>query len=311
MVRHAYSTTLGEAYWAEIESFVQSQAASRLAGKVQLIVTSPPFPLNKKKAYGNLTGDAYRAWVAGVVADCCALLKPTGSLVIELGNAWVSGSPEMSTLPLETLLAVKETAKLVLCQQFVAHNPARLPSPVQWVNIERSRVKDTYTNVWWMSPTPRPEADNRRVLTDYSDSMKRLLKRGAYNSGARPSGHKIGTRSFLTDNGGAIPSNVIEASNTTSSGPYHKACARLGLPVHPARMQPEIAEFFVRFLSAPGDLVLDPFAGSNTTGEIAERLKRRWIAVDADLDYVRGSSGRFASVRWLLQTHPLADRGAE
>lgn len=303
--RRAYSTDLGTAYWSRVEDFVADVRASELVGQVQLILTSPPFPLNKKKAYGNLTGDRYRDWLADVMTDLSKLLAPTGSLVIELGNAWVSRSPEMSTLPLETLLAIKDRADLSLCQQFVVNNPARLPSPVQWVNVERIRVKDTFTNVWWLSPSPRPEADNRSVLVDYSESMKRLLKRGRYNSGARPSGHTIGQDSFLADHGGAIPSNVLEAANTTSGGSYPKACRALGVPIHPARMQPEIVEFFVKFLSSEGDLVLDPFAGSNTTGEVAERAGRRWVAIDAELDYLRGSTGRFQTHRWWLRSEPL------
>ncbi len=303
--RRAYSTDLGTAYWSKVEDFLSDGRADELAGQVQLILTSPPFPLNTKKAYGNLTGDKYRDWLADVMGGLSKLLAPTGSLVIELGNAWVSGSPEMSTLPLETLLAIKARTDLSLCQQFVVNNPARLPSPVQWVNVERIRVKDTFTNIWWLSPSPRPEADNRRVLVDYSESMKRLLKRGRYNSGGRPSGHTIGHESFLTDHGGAIPSNVLEASNTTSVGSYPEACRAMGVPIHPARMQPEVVEFFVKFLSSEGDIVLDPFAGSNTTGGVAEHTGRKWVAIDAELDYLRGSTGRFQTHRWWLRSEPL------
>ncbi|MEX1026892.1 MAG: site-specific DNA-methyltransferase [Candidatus Paceibacterota bacterium] len=303
--RRAYSTERGEAYWSTVEDFLESPLADEVRGEVQLVLTSPPFPLHKKKAYGNLNGDSFRDWLTETMTRIADLIKPTGSLVIELGNAWESGQPEMSTLPLETLLALKSQANLALCQQFIVHNPARLPSPVQWVNIERSRVKDSFTHVWWLSPTAHPEADNRRVLTEYSSSMKKLLERQSYNDGLRPSGHNIGNASFLSDNGGAIPSNVLEASNTRSSGSYPKTCQRLGVPVHPARMQPEVADFFIKFLSSPGDLVLDPFAGSNTTGEAAERHNRRWIAIDAELDYLRGSTGRFEDARWWLRTHPL------
>jgi site-specific DNA-methyltransferase (cytosine-N4-specific) len=154
-------------------------------------------------------------------------------------------------------------------------------------------VKDSYTNIWWMAPSDRPKANNRNVLVEYSDSMKRLLQRQTYNSGRRPSGHDIGDESFLADNGGAIPPNVLAASNTLSSDAYRSYCLMHDLPVHPARMAPEIVEFFVRFLTDEGDLVLDPFAGSNTTGAIAERLGRNWIGIEADYRYIAGSIGRF------------------
>lgn len=303
--RRTYSTACGTAYWGRVEDFVSSKVGQDLAGSVRLIITSPPFPLNRKKAYGNLEGNEYKRWIACVMRRLSGLLLPDGSLVIEIGNAWVPKSPEMSTLPIETLLEVKREADLALCQQFVVHNPARLPSPVQWVNVERSRVKDTFTNVWWLSPTPQPYADNRRVLNEYSDSMQKLLKRGSYNAGGRPSGHQIGESSFLQDHGGSIPANVIEASNTAATGAYSKWCKEIGVPIHPARMQVEVTDFFVKLLTDQGDLVLDPFAGSNTTGASAERLRRHWVALDAELDYLRGSFGRFDSARWWLRRQPL------
>jgi site-specific DNA-methyltransferase (cytosine-N4-specific) len=221
------------------------------------------------------------------------MLAPGGSIVLELGNAWEPGRPIMSTLALEALLAFRAAAHLRLIQQFVAHNPARLPSPAQWVNVERIRVKDSFTHLWWLAPSDRPYADNRSVLQAYSDSMKELLRSRQYNSGKRPSGHKVGKKSFLRDNGGSIPSNVLNFSNTSSTDAYQEYCRQKDLKPHPARMQTGVAEFFIKFLTRPGDLVFDPFAGSNTTGAMAEALGRNWISVEANKEYVRGSRGRF------------------
>ncbi|WP_419847263.1 DNA-methyltransferase [Candidatus Poriferisocius sp.] len=288
-----------------MEEFLHDQIANSLKGEIQLILTSPPFPLNKRKAYGNLQGTEYLEWITSVVANTVEFLKPNGSLVIELGNAWVPRSPEMSTLPLETLLSIKEKTGFSLCQQFIIQNPARLPSPVQWVNVERIRVKDTFTHAWWLAPTPRPHADNRNVLIEYSESMKTLLAKQHYNAGNRPSGHRIGSKSFLSNNGGAIPSNVLTASNTTSMGKYQQVCRQNNLPIHPARMQPEVVEFFVNFLTEPNDLVLDPFGGSNTTGYVAESLARNWISIETDFDYIRGSTARFDSVQWNLSPEEI------
>jgi DNA modification methylase len=162
--------------------------------------------------------------------------------------------------------------------------------------VERIRVKDSFTHLWWLAPSDRPYADNRSVLTEYSDSMKFLLKSKRYNSGKRPSGHRIGGQSFLKNNGGSIPSNVLPFSNTSSADAYQEYCREKGLKPHPARMQPGVAEFFVKFLTRPGDVVFDPFAGSNTTGAMAEVLGRNWISVEANREYIRGSRGRFLSV---------------
>jgi len=260
---------------------------------VQLVFTSPPFPLNTKKRYGNLQGQDYVDWLASFARSFRSLLTADGSVVMELGNAWEPGSPSMSTLPLQALLSFAAAGDFHVCQQFIANNPARLPSPVQWVNIERIRLKDTYTHVWWMAATQRPKADNRRVLTPYSERMQRLLSTGRYNSGRRPSEHVIGAESFLRNNGGAIPGNVLTISNTASSDPYLRYCREHGLTPHPARMSAQLAEFFVKLLTEKGDIVMDPFAGSNTTGATAEMLGRRWISSEPSDEYIEGSKGRF------------------
>lgn len=290
----AYSTEKGSCFKGTVEEFLDSNNAMKIHGSVDLVFTSPPFPLNRKKKYGNLNGHEYIDWLSGLAMDLRGLLRDTGSLVIELGNAWEPGKPVMSTLALEALLAFVKAGEFQLCQQFVWHNPARLPSPVQWVNKERIRVKDAFTHLWWMSTTDRPKADNRRVLKAYSTRMRQLLDRQSYNAGQRPSEHTIGKESFLTDHGGAIPSNVISVANTQANTNYLKYCRDHHLTPHPARMPPDVAEFFVKFLTEPGDLILDPFAGSNTTGAAAECLGRKWIAIEPQDEYIAGSRSRFA-----------------
>ncbi|HEX7319492.1 MAG TPA: site-specific DNA-methyltransferase [bacterium] len=296
-IREAYKTTRGTMYQGNAENALTSLTFAKYKGKVQLILTSPPFPLNRKKKYGNLQGEAYIHWLANFAQTFRKLLKKDGSIVLELGNAWEPGKPIMSPLALRSLLAFLEAGQFNLCQQFIVYNPARLPSPAQWVNVERIRVKDSFTFVWWMSPNERPKADNRRILKPYSDSMLRLLKTKKYNAGSRPSEHHIGEKSFLTNNKGAIPSNVITLSNTASSDEYLRYCRSNNLQPHPARMPVALPEFFIKFLTTPQNLVLDPFGGSNTTGAAAERLKRRWIAIEADNNYIQGSRGRFSALQ--------------
>ena len=294
--RVAYRTLLGTMIRGTIEATLSTGLLAAQAQQVQLIFTSPPFPLNRRKSYGNRVGDDYLQWLSSLASSLADLLAPDGSIVMEIGNAWEPGQPTMSTLPLEALLAFLKKANLTLCQQFVAHNPARLPGPAQWVTIERTRVKDSFTNIWWMSRTPRPKADNRQVLVEYSKAMKNLLKRQTYNRGVRPSGHDIRGDSFLRDNGGAIPSNVLEFANTRSSDPYHTYCLTQGLCIHPARMSPQIAEFFIKMLTDRGDTVLDPFSGSNVTGAVAEELGRHWISIEPNESFISGSRGRFTEI---------------
>jgi site-specific DNA-methyltransferase (cytosine-N4-specific) len=276
-----------------IEAFLQSPRSAEYAGKVQLIFTSPPFPLNRKKAYGNKQGEEFSTWLADLAPNLKKLLTPTGSIVMEMGNAWEPGRPVMSVLALESLLQFLKKGELQLAQQFICYNPARLPSPAQWVNVDRIRLKDAYTHVWWMAATDRPYADNRQVLTPYSKSMLHLLKTGKYNSGKRPSEHHIGKTSFLTKNKGAIPANVLTITNTGTGDVYQKYCRENGIKPHPARMPVALPEFFIKLLTKGDDLVMDPFAGSNTTGAVAQQLKRKWISVEAKDEYIESSKSRF------------------
>ena len=182
----AYNTLLGRCYLGSIENALNDKEFQLCKGKVNLIFTSPPFPLNRKKKYGNRTGSEYVKWLSEITTSLAEYLTPTGSLVIEIGNAWQSSVPFMSTLPLETLLAIKKKGKYGLCQQFVWFNPAKLPGPAQWVNVERIRVKDAFTTIWWLSRSRTPSANNSNVLEEYSKSMRRLISSGKYNSGVRP-----------------------------------------------------------------------------------------------------------------------------
>ena len=289
----AYQTAYGRMMQGLSDEILNSGALDRFEGKINLVFTSPPFPLNRKKRYGNKNGDEYIKWLSAYGPLLKKMLAPDGSIVMEVGNAWEQGSPVMSTLPIRSLLQFQEDNELFLCQEFVWQNPAKLPSPAQWVNVDRVRVKDSFTKIWWMSASEKPKADNRRVLQEYSKSMKDLLKTGKYNSGKRPSEHNIGEQSFNTDNGGAIPGSVLTFANTQANDEYQVYCRDQEIELHPARMPIELAGFFINFLTDPGDLVLDPFGGSNTTGAAAERLGRFWLSIEAEEKYISGSMGRF------------------
>jgi DNA modification methylase len=292
-----FNTKRGKLYVGLVEELLASKPGKALQGKVQLLFTSPPFPLNHKKAYGNFIGEEYVRWLSDFAPTFAKLLKPDGSIVIEIGNGWEPKRPVQSLMSLKALLAFAEhpDAGLRLCQEFVGYNRARLPAPAEWVTIRRIRVKDSYTHVWWLATNDKPKSNNRNVAKEYSPSMKRLLERKKYNAGARPSGYVIGETSFFTDNGGAIPSNLIEFSNTQSSDPYLRACKERGEKPHPARMPKAIPEFFIKLLTDKGDLVFDPFGGSNVTGFVAESLGRRWITIEAQETYARQSTWRFES----------------
>jgi site-specific DNA-methyltransferase (cytosine-N4-specific) len=258
---------------------------------VDLVVTSPPYALHFKKEYGNVDKDGYVGWLVPFGREIRRILKPTGSFVLNIGGSYNPGQPTRSLYHFKVAIALCERVGFHLAQECFWYNPAKLPAPAEWVNVRRCRVKDSVEYVWWFSKTAFPAADNREVLVPYSEDMKRLLVKG-YRSKKRPSGHNI-TGKFRNNRGGSIPSNLIVRGNNESNTDYVKACARLGVKVHPARYPAALPQFFIRLLSKMGDVVLDPFAGSNTTGRVAEDLARRWISIEIDPAYTKASAVRF------------------
>ena len=262
---------------------------------VDLIVTSPPYGLVRKKEYGNVDSQEYVKWFLPFGREFKRILKPSGSLVIDIGGAWMPGQPTRSLYHFELLISLCRNLGFHLAQEFFWWNPSRLPTPAEWVNIRRVRVKDAVDCIWWLSPEPWPKASNRRVLQPYSESMKSLLQNG-YKAMLRPSGHDISEK-FGKDNGASIPPNLIALAHTESNSAYLRYCKQRKLKPHPARFPEELPEYFIRMLTDPGDVVVDPFAGSCSTGSVAERLGRQWLCVDVCEDYVNGALGRFTGLR--------------
>ncbi|MCX8155415.1 MAG: site-specific DNA-methyltransferase [Verrucomicrobiae bacterium] len=286
--RLVHKTRLGHIYLGDSLALFRDWIAEQ---SVDLIMTSPPFGLVRKKDYGNVAADQYVEWFRPFARAFQRALKPNGSLVIDIGGAWNPGHPTKSLYQYELLICLCREFGFHLAQEFFWWNPARLPTPAEWVTVRRIRVKDAVNCIWWLSPSPWPKASNRRVLQPYSESMKELLAKG-YKPKLRPSGHDISDK-FGTDNGAAIPPNLLAIAHTESNSRYIRYCAENGLKPHPARFPCELPEFFIRMLTDAHDLVVDPFAGSCVTGEAAEKCGRRWICCEVVYEYVRGAVGRF------------------
>jgi DNA modification methylase len=261
------------------------------SSSVDLIMTSPPFGLVREKEYGNVPAEEYCLWFRPFAEQFRRVLKDSGSLVIDFGGAWKRGQPARELYHFELLVMLCRQYGFSLAQEFYWWNPSKLPSPAEWVTVRRIRVKDSINTVWWLSKSAWPKASNRRVLLPYSDAMHSLFKNG-YRAKSRPSGHIISDR-FSTDNGGSIPPNLLAVANTESNSSYLRYCNDQGIKPHPARFPQEIPEFFIRMLTDEGDLIVDPFAGSCVTGEVAEKLDRRWVCAELRADYLAGALGRF------------------
>ncbi|HXQ73798.1 MAG TPA: site-specific DNA-methyltransferase [Pyrinomonadaceae bacterium] len=288
----AYFTQLGAAYCGD-----SRQLLTKIPdGSINLVLTSPPFALQRQKEYGNKSQDAYVDWLLEFARLVYNKLTKDGSFVLDLGGAYEQGVPVRSLYNFRVLIRLCDELGFRLAEDFYWFNPSKLPSPIEWVNKRKLRAKDSVNTVWWLAKTDFPKANVCNVLAEYSTRMKELLKDpdGFYTPARRPSGHDI-SRGFAKDNGGAIPSNLLQIPNSESNGCYLAACKAVGVKRHPARFPSKLPSFFIKLLTDEQDVVLDIFAGSNTTGHTAELLDRRWISFDENLEYLASSCFRFLS----------------
>lgn len=282
-----YQTPLGAMYCADSLQLMRCLPAD----SIDLVVTSPPYALHFKKEYGNADQADYVDWLLPFAAEIKRIIKPSGSFVLNLGGAWQPGAPVRSLYHFRVVIALCDLLGYNLAQEFFWYNPAKMPAPAEWVNVRRIRVKDSVEYIFWFVKDPSAKANNRNVLSAYSPDMKRLIVRGVRNT-VRPSGHAI-KPSFATDQGGAIPPNIIQCGNNESNSLYIKGSKAAGAKIHPARYPAELPRFFIEFLTDRQDLVLDPFGGSNTTGAVAESLGRKWITCEINPAYAEDSRLRF------------------
>jgi site-specific DNA-methyltransferase (cytosine-N4-specific) len=285
-----YRTAYGAAYVGDALELLRKLPDE----SVDLVLTSPPFPLQRQKEYGNVDQEEYIDWFLPFASEVKRVLKKEGSFVLDLGGTYLKGRPVRSLYNYRILIRMCDELGWRLAEEFFWFNPSKLPSPIEWVNKRKIRVKDAVNTVWWFSKTDFPKADATKVLAPYSERMELLLRKRDkyYSPKERPSGHNISGR-FVENRGGAIPPNLLVIPNTKSNSQYLRCCRMVGVRGHPARFPEELPEFFIRFLTDEGDVVLDIFAGSNTTGAVAEALGRRWMAFEIDQLYLAASAFRF------------------
>ncbi|WP_353068791.1 site-specific DNA-methyltransferase [Tunturibacter empetritectus] len=296
-----FSSRYGAAYLGDSLEVLRTLPS----GCVNLVVTSPPYALHFKKEYGNETKEQYVEWFLPFAREIFRVLAQDGSFVLNIGGSYNKGTPTRSLYHFRLLLALVDEIGFFLAQECFWHNPAKMPVPAEWVTVRRIRVRDSVEYVWWFSKTPHPKASNLKVLRDYSADMIRLNKRNLRET-TRPSGHVIRESFTKLHPGGAIPSNVVESGwdlespesmmkmgNNSANDQYTLRCKAEGIKIHPARFPSALPKFFIKMLTEPNDLVFDPFGGSLTTGAVAEKLERRWIAGEAVEEYLKAGTFRF------------------
>lgn len=303
----AFSTDLGVAIWGENKSVFAS-----LDEPIALCITSPPYPLKVSRQYGNPNIQEYIYFILSSLEPIVRSLIKGGSIVINFANdIFESGMPSRSLYLEQVVLAICEELGLHLMDRIPWVNKSKPPGPTYWTCVNRYQLSAAYEPIYWFTNDPLSiRADNRRVLEPHSDSHIKLMRQGGerrnikYGDGA----YHLREKSFSQNTPGKIPRNVLERGHSCSdSRAFRHAAKELHLPTHGAMFPSSIPEFFIKYLTEPGDLVVDLFSGSGKTGLKAEELGRRWIISEWILEYIRVSAELFKQKQGFVMNPILLD----
>lgn len=288
-----FRTDLGLAIWGP-----SGDIFKRLNVPVVLAFSSPPFPLSKPRSYGNPAEREIVDYICDTLEPIVEALAPEGSLVLNVSqDIFLPGTPARSTYVERLTLEICDRFGLHLMDRLIWENPSKAPGPVQWASKTRQQLNVGYEPVLWFArDAVRCKSSNLRVLQPHSERHLKLIKSGGekrhtnYGDGA----YRLRPGSFSNETAGTIPKNVLTRGHRCAFGSQHRQAAEaLGLPTHGAPMPLSIPEFLIQFLSEPGDLVIDPWAGRNATSYAAEMLGRAWMSGELMLQHIRTGAEMF------------------
>lgn len=292
----AFSSELGVAIWGSSKQVMQKH----ISEPIHLCFTSPPYPLKQQRAYGSCWKDevGYIDFLCETLEPIVAKLVPGGSIVLNVSNdIYVSKKPARSLYLERLILALHDRLDLELMDRHVWRSN-KAPSPLYWSSIKRIQLNAQYEPVLWFSNDPiNSLASIDRVLEDHSDRHKEFIKSGGikkpkvYGDGA----YRKYKGDYSKPTKGRIPHNCFFIANHCPSGrKVNKYARNLGIPTHGAKMPLKLAEFYIKYLTDKGQTVIDPFAGTLTLGEAAEKNGRHWICIDKIREYIYQGLSRFS-----------------
>lgn len=291
-----FSTDLGAAILGHCD-----HVFAAINAPISLVVTSPPYPLTKARAYGNVPVNMYIDWLIKTIRPVVKNMVQGGSICLNLSNDKFvpGGGPERSTYLERLTIALEDELGLHLMDRLIWSCPNKAPGPVKYASIDRTQLNVGYEPVLWMTNDPfRVRSNNTRVLQAHTQRHLDLIAKGGeqrevtYSDGA----YRLRVGSFGNETAGRIPRNVLTfGHNCADQRAYKQAARAQGLPAHGAPMPLSLAKFLIEFLSEPGDVIADPFGGSFTTAKAAELLGRRWLSTECMAEYVIGGAWRFRS----------------
>lgn len=284
-----HSTDLGVSVWGDA-----AQLMSKLDQPIQLCFTSPPYPLQNARAYGNKQGQAYIDFICSVIEPIAKNLAEGGSIVLNLSNdIFLSKSPARSTYLERLTIEFEDNLGLSLMDRLVWSNPCKIPTPTHWCLKPTTpyHLKSSYEPLLWFTNNPNKiQANNRNILKPNSEEMTKLYQSGgdfrskSYGDGA----YDLTKGGFMKETEGTLMGNVITLSHKCKDSALASRIAeKLGIPPHGAMFPTGLASLLVKWLTKEGQCVVDPFSGSGKVGLAAEMLGRTWVCAEKVAEYMQ------------------------
>lgn len=296
----AWSTDLGIGLWAHAED----AAKEVQSGSLQLIFTSPIYPIQSGRAYGKMTPALWLDMMSRLTRLWADLITDDGIIALNIADVHVAGIPAMSPYLYRFMLDAIDNVGLYEQQPDYWMNPSKLGN-IQWTAKSRFVPKGAVEHIKYLSKSPFPKRTVDAILVPRKSSAQRASADCARAKEQRPSGYNINSAAFYTADK-AIPTNLLIAGGAPGTDAYARRCRSAGLPIHPARFPKAVPERVLLQTTEPGDIVYDPMAGSATLAEVAEAHGRRYIVSEPMLAYVEGQRLRMdgiASFRDHLPEH--------
>ncbi len=237
---------------------------------IDLIVTSPPYADRRKQTYGGIKPEKYVDWFLPISKELLRVLKPTGTFILNIKEKAENG--ERHTYVIELILALR-TQGWFWTEEFMWHK--RNSYPGKWPN----RFRDSWERLL--------QFNKERKFNMYQDAVK--VPVGDWAKKRLNNLSDVDKERDNAKNGSGFGKNVsnwIGRKTVYPTNVLHLA-TECNNKQHSAAFPSSLPEWFIKLFTKENDWVLDPFAGSGTTLEVAKRMQRNSIGIDIVPKYIK------------------------